>query len=209
MLSKKRVLAALSVAALLIFPALTNIGQTHGVLRLNAALENPSHQTPINSATWRTDSRILAIRKITAAVASGLKRHSFKVSARKFEYCEPYQDTLRRIALDHKGVARSYIKEAGSDDSSLKWEHFYDTAGRLRFVFISGGAVNGSELEHRIYFDEAGERLWEEQKYIKGPGYTFPEKWPDEELQKTDPLNAFNATSPCREVGPRRRPKLT
>jgi len=30
--------------------------------------------------------------------------------------------------------------------------HYYDSRGRLRFVYITGGAVNGSELRHRIFF---------------------------------------------------------
>jgi hypothetical protein len=46
------------------------------------------------------------------------------------------------------------------------------------------GAVNDSHLEHRIWFSPTGQRLWEEHKYVAGPGYTFPRVWPDEELAK-------------------------
>ena len=188
------------------FPVVGENCNSHQTLVANSKIVSPPG--PVTRASWQADSEIQNIRKIVATVNAGLKRHAFKVSQRKFEYCEPYEDTLRRIAIDDKGIARSYVKEGGSDDSALKLEHYYDAAGRLRFVFITGGAVNGSELEHRIYFDEGGQRIREEQKYVKGPGYTFPEKWPDENLQKTRPLGAFNARSPCRQVGPRRRPRL-
>ena len=65
----------------------------------------------------------------------------------------------------------------------------------------------GSELEHRIYLDETGKRIWERHKYVKGPRYTFPEVWPEEELVKSDPGKEFAATSPCPEKksGPRKQ----
>lgn len=125
---------------------------------------------------------------------------AFTVKSRAFEYCEPYEDTARTIATDSKGRVRFYRNEGGSEDSSLKWEHYYDETGRLRFVFITGGAVNGSQLEHRIYFDENGKRLWEEQTYKKGPGYTFPKVWPDDQLQINDPAAKFSSNSTCTEI---------
>jgi hypothetical protein len=129
-----------------------------------------------------------------------LSSKSFTIKKRAFEYCEPYEDTARTIAADSKGMVRFYRNEGGSEDSALTWEHYYDEGGRLRFVFITGGAVNGSKLEHRIYFDETGKRIWEDQVYKKGPGYTFPEVWPDEQLQITDAATKFTSKSQCPEV---------
>ena len=161
--------------------------------------ENALAQEPgaITAANWRQHPKIKAVRSVVESVNAGKAKGAFKNSVRKFEYCEPYEDTLRRMAVDSKGIVRWYQKEAGSEDSSLSWEHYYDEAGRLRFVFISGGAVNGAKLEHRIYFDESGKRIWEEHKYVKGPEYTFPEVWPDEQLQKSDAGKAVAAASPC------------
>jgi hypothetical protein len=154
----------------------------------------------ITRENWQQHPQIEAVRTVVEAVEAGLKKGVYKVSKREFEYCEPYQDTVRLMATERSGRVRRFERQAGSEDSSLTWKHYYDEGGRLRFVFITGGATNGSELEHRIYFDEAGKRIWEEQKYVKGPGYTFPEVWPDAELQKTDPAKAFAASSPCPEV---------
>jgi hypothetical protein len=158
----------------------------------------------ITKANWQQHPKIKEVRAIVQAVKMGMSRKSFTIRRRAFEYCEPYEDVERLIASDSRGRVRFYLNDAGSDDSALKTEHYYDEAGRLRFVFINGGAVNGSHLEHRIYFDEAGKRLWEEHTYTKGPGYTFPEVWPDEQLQINNPAAKFASMSPCPEV---KRPK--
>jgi hypothetical protein len=159
----------------------------------------------ITAANWRQHPKIKAVREMVAAVDGGMKKGILKASTRRFEYCEPYEDTVRRRVVDSRGVVRRYDREGGSEDSSLTLRHYYDPQGRLRFVFITGGAVNGAQLEHRIYFDENAERIWEEHKYPKGPEYSFPEVWPDEHLQKSDPAKAFAAVSPCTEAKARSR----
>ncbi|MGB7921651.1 MAG: hypothetical protein WCF57_00265 [Pyrinomonadaceae bacterium] len=154
----------------------------------------------ITKANWQQHPQIKAVRTVVETVEADVKKGIYKVSKRMFDYCEPYEDTVRVMAVDSEGRVGRYEKEAGSEDSSLAWKHYYDQSGHLRFVFITGGAVNGSTLEHRIYFDEAGKRIWEDQKYTKGPGYTFPSVWPDDQLQMADPAKAFSAASPCPEI---------
>jgi hypothetical protein len=151
----------------------------------------------ITAANWQQHPQIKLVRAIVESIQKETAKGVFKTSQQKFEYCDSYEDTLRKLTVDGQGVARRYETQGGSDDSSLTTEHYYDSSGRVRFVFISGGAVNGSVLEHRIYFDETGKRIWEEHKYLKGPGYTFPEVWPDERLQISQPAAAFAAKSPC------------
>jgi len=186
----------LAAAVLLLSSMITSAG----VHASQSSFQQPAPVAPVDAANWKNDARIQAIRKMVDAVNAALTRRHYKISQRKFEFCEPYKDTLRRIAVDRNGIVRSYVTEAGSEDSALKWEYYYDESGRLRFVFISGGAVNESQLEHRIYFAEDGKRIWEEHKYVKGPGYTFPEIWPDEDLKKTKVARAFSATSACPEI---------
>lgn len=161
----------------------------------------------ITKANWQRHPKITQVRAIVQSVKAGIGRKSLTVRKRAFEYCEPYEDTARTIATDAKGRVRFYGNEGGSDDSALKWEYYYDERGRLRFVFITGGAVNGSKLEHRIYFDENGKRLWEDHTYKKGPGYTFPEVWPDEQLQINDAAAKFSSKSPCEEKGQKAKGK--
>ena len=57
---------------------------------------------------------------------------------------------MKAVFFDGTNTARRYIEENGSDDSALKFSYYYDAKKALRFVFIEGGAVNGSEMEHRI-----------------------------------------------------------
>lgn len=164
---------------------------------------------PITQNNWQRHPQIKAVRQVVESVNAGIRKSIFKSAKRVFEYCEPYEDTLRKIAVDSIGVVRRYEKQGGSEDSSLTWEHYYDSAGRLRFVFISGGAANGARLEHRIYFDEGSQRIWESHKYTKGPEYSFPEVWPDDQLQKSDPANAFKADSKCPETKVRQPRKMS
>jgi hypothetical protein len=156
----------------------------------------------ITKANRQQHPKIKAIRSIVQAVKTGMTGKSLTTKKRSFEYCEPYEDTVRLIATDSQSRARFYQTEGGSEDSSLKFEHYYDERGRLRFVFITGGAVNGSHMEHRIYFDETGKRIWEEQALKKGPGYTWPEVWPDDQLQINDPAAKFISQSSCPEIKP-------
>ena len=153
----------------------------------------------VTKENWRQHPKIKEVRAVYQEVKAGLSRRSLARKRRMFEYCEPYADTVRAIATDAKGRVRFYQTEGGSDDSSLTFEHYYDEAGRLRFVFITGGAVSGSKLEHRIYFDADGKRIWEEHS-ATAPGYTWPEVWPEEQLQTSDPGTKFASDSPCPEV---------
>jgi hypothetical protein len=154
----------------------------------------------VTKANWQQHPKIRAVRAVVQSVKTGMAKKSLTTRRRAFEYCEPGADTSRVLATDSGGRARFYQTEGGSEDSSLKFEHYYDEGGRLRFVFITGGAVNGSQLEQRIYFDEAGKRIWEEHTYKKGPGYTWPEVWPEDELQLTDAAAKFSSASPCPEA---------
>jgi len=171
----------------------------------NEALDQTQESDRISEANWQRHPEIKAVRRVVQLVNAGLRKAAFKTSKREFEYCEPYEDILRRISVDSRGLVRRYEKQAGSEDSSLTWQHYYDDSGRLRFVFISGAAVNGAHLEHRIYIDGSGQRIWEGHRYVKGPEYSFPEVWPDEQLQKVDPAKAFAAASRCPATKVRKR----
>jgi hypothetical protein len=201
-------LACALVAALMLFTASSPQSSPLKSSASAALLKGSPNLAPqetdgeITKANWMGHPKIKQVRAVVQAVNAGLSRKTFTVRKRAFEYCEPYADAARTLATDSRGRARFYKNEGGSDDSALKWEHYYDDAGHLRFVLITGGAVNGSELEHRIYFDETGKRIWEEQTYKKGPGYTFPKVWPDDQLQITDPAGKFSSASPCPEVKP-------
>ncbi len=148
----------------------------------------------ITEKNWKTAPEVVEVRKIYEANQKAKK--SWKMQSKKWGYCQPGEDMSRMLIADDKKVPRIYSHSGGSEDSSLTFENYYDENGKLRFVFITGGAVNGSKLEHRIYFRANGDRFWELQKYVKGPGYTFPNPWPKEEMA-FDPSAAFSAKNEC------------
>ena len=91
---------------------------------------------------------------------------------------------------------RSYHVVRGSDNSAVQVAYYYDAAGALRFVLATAGAVNGTAIEYRIYLSQAGKRLWQARRKLKGPGYTFPAELPDDWLVEK-PMQAFHAKDPC------------
>ena len=92
--------------------------------------------------------------------------------------CAPYGATSAcTLGRDAQGVARWFEREGGSDDSLMRERLYYDGQGRLRFIFVHMGAVNGTVQEHRIYFGEQGQRVRASFKTVSGPGYTFPQTW--------------------------------
>jgi hypothetical protein len=153
----------------------------------------------ITRENWIGHPDIVEVRNLYKNLVELKDSGKLLVKERKFDYCEPYRDTLRRLYSDEKGNPMIYHYERGSDDSAIRAELYYDSHAALRFGFVKAGAVNGTALEHRIYFSAAGERIWEIQKLLKGPGYTFPTIWPDSDLPG-NPQKAFIEDNPCAEV---------
>ncbi len=153
----------------------------------------------INQKNWTSHPRIKEIRKTYEETEKLISAGKLKGAKREFEYCEPYIDTEREIFINKKGRVLKYVISKGSDDSAVTESFYFDENGQLRFVYAECGAVNDTHLEVRIYLDEKGKRLWENRKLVSGPGYTFPNPWPDEELV-FDPKKAFESHNKCHEI---------
>jgi len=160
-----------------------------------------AQEEEITSTNWQQHPRIKAVRATVQSIDTGIKNGSFNSSERRFKDCS---EIFRKKAVDARGVARRYERKSEDESGIDTEEYYYDEAGRVRFVFIFGWvyteAVPRSELEHRIYFDETGKRIWEQNKYLKGPGdptRSVFEVWSDEDLVLRDPAKAFSASSPC------------
>jgi len=52
----------------------------------------------ITAANWRQHPEVKAVRSIVESINAGATKGVFKTAVRKFEYCEPYEDTLRKMA---------------------------------------------------------------------------------------------------------------
>ncbi len=139
-------------------------------------------QEPITRSNWEKHPRIVEIRRIVVEIDARIANRSLTKKQAEQEYSEPYKDVLRQAFVDQRGIIRKFIRSAGSDDSAITYNHYYDDAGHLRFAYFLGGAANGTRIQHRIYFDSHGNKIWEVQKLVEGPGYTFPTEWPVEDI---------------------------
>jgi hypothetical protein len=140
----------------------------------------------LTARDWKGSPEIEAVRRIVRDVDRRVRAGKLQASARPFQACGPSEDAERRIYAGADGRAAKFVRQSGGAEAALTFEEYYDEAGRLRYVFIHGGAVNGALLEHRIWLDPEGNRLWEEQKLRRG-SYPFPTAWPDRDLWPTAP----------------------
>ncbi len=139
-------------------------------------------QGPITESNWQNHPRIVEIRKIVVEIDTLISEGSLAKKQAGQEYSEPYVDVLRQAFVDAKQIIRKFVRSAGSDDSAITGNYYYDGSGHLRFAYYLGAAVNGTRIQHRIYFDTHGNKIWEIQKLVEGPGYTFPTEWPAEDI---------------------------
>jgi hypothetical protein len=151
---------------------------------------------PITAANWQRHPAIAEIRAIYRDIRQAETAGRLRKEERSFGYCRAYEDSERALYRDAGGAVRSYHVGRGSDDSAVQVAYYYDGHGALRFVFAKAGAVNDSSYEYRIYLARSGERLWQERRHLKGPGYSFPSELPDDWLVR-DPRQAFEAAHPC------------
>ncbi|WP_424951876.1 hypothetical protein [Deinococcus sp.] len=108
--------------------------------------------------------------------------------------CQGVLDSLRVIWKDGQGVIRRYTVQGGGSDSAMTVSQYYGPDGRLSFALVQAGAVNGTEIETRLYYGPAGNLLRQDERTVHGPGYPFG---PVVERIVAFPDVAFTAPAPC------------
>jgi len=153
---------------------------------------------PVTTENWRTHPGVEEIRRIVQEVTELEQDGKLKVAERAgHDSCENYEgDMFRTISRDAKGRARKLTLDAGSQDSSVTVDAYYDLEIKLRFVFVKASAANDTVYEYRIYFGRDGEKIWEQRTLVRGPGYTFPTPWL-EEFTPRDPEARFASSTTC------------
>lgn len=146
---------------------------------------------PITQDNWLNHPEVVEVRKLYNDIEQAIKEKRLILQTKDIAYTGPHQPTLKKVFIDENHAVRKYVEERGSEDSSLTCNFYYDTNKMLRFVFVEGAAVCGSVLEHRIYFDFCGKRMWENSKYTKGPEGYWPAEWPEKALIR-EPWSRFN-----------------
>lgn len=72
---------------------------------------------------------------------------------------------------DSAGTIRRLRWSGGTADHAETHSYFYDAMGRLRFAYVTLGAVNGTQSEERVYFTGAGDVVRRVRRLVRGPGY--------------------------------------
>ncbi len=148
----------------------------------SAVTPEPEGPPPLLSArTWKKDPRIRAIQKLVREIDEAQRHGKLVESARPFQACGPGEDAERRLYAGLDGRIVKYLRQVGGEGVALTSEQLYGADGRLRYVFIHGGAVNGAVFEHRIWLDQGGQRLWEEERWRRGR-YPLPAVWSQKDL---------------------------
>lgn len=161
--------------------ATSQLGYQHPAEPSPATPEVP----PLTAKTWQRDRRVRAVQKLVQEIDEAQRQRRLIEASRPFQACGPEEDAERRL-YTLEGRTVKYIRQKGYRDLALTIEQLYDSQGRLRYAFIHGGAVNGAIVDHRLWLDEKGRRLWEAQKWRRGR-YPLPEVWPDQDLTPQAP----------------------
>ena len=61
------------------------------------------------------------------------------------------------VDRDSTGTIRRLRWSGGTEDHAETHSYYYDAVGRLRFAFLTLGAVNGTQREERVYYAGTGE----------------------------------------------------
>jgi hypothetical protein len=162
----------------------------------------------ITAANWERNPQIIAIRGIVGPINAGLKSGAYKTSEREFNNCEGQFFVIRRIARDSRGAVAWYEDYLEGEDATWDFQYYYDSAGRLRFVFAMARSTNGTREQLRIYFDETAKRLWKNDKFLKGPGCPgcFSAYYDSDKALAFDPGKEFANDEGCEEIKAHSKP---
>ena len=156
----------------------------------------------LTKENYQQDARIKAIEAMVQSVQTGMDSGAITPAKRVFEYCQPYGITERIIARDKSGRVRMYEERGGSDNSDRRIKRYYNEAGQLRFVLVTDAIRGGGDLAQKVYYDETGKRLWTDSRVTGAPVNSIPANYPDDVLIVVNPVKAFEAPSPCKEIAP-------
>jgi len=152
------------------------------IFLIAACLTSALMAAAITERNWLNHPKIREVRRIYNKIQAAKKKGRLRVEKKTYPYCHPPTDQKRVLYRDSRGNVAQLTVHRGSDDSATSIENYYDTNSKLRFVFITGGAVNGTQFSHRVYLSKSKKIIWEKYKKLKGPGYPFPRKWPKSNL---------------------------
>src|SRR5207249_516727 len=169
---------------------------------------------------WKNDPHVKEVRAIYDEIRAGVKDNRYEIRTRNFDVesslcSSPYPINSKSLVKDEANRVRMLkIVQVISHRELLSVERYYDTAGKLRFVYVDYGSNNG-----RIYLNAEGKVFWaveqDGNKFTVGD-YTN-EDWQIQPSDAADAKEGFRSHESCPEVKKkhalqlcaRRRPRQT
>ena len=141
------------------------------------------------SSSALADKAIARLDRLQRSVDRALKKGRLKSEA-----CNETDPPTADYALDRdrKGRVRRFTSGYGSEDSVMVDVTYYDLKGRPRLITRTAGAVNGTHLNIRFYYNTKGVQFARRDKK-EGVGYPFGEV-----ILEKDPTLAFQKA--CAEL---------
>lgn len=139
-----------------------------------AAAEAGPGATPITDKNWQNHPLIKEIRSLVNQTDEAIK-------AKTLNDLTAAMGGWHAWGIDPGHVRKLRVVSKG-DTETITYDHYYDPAEPLRFVFVQAQAANGTKVEYRIYFNSRVVRIWENRRETAGPGHPFPQTIPDEQL---------------------------
>jgi hypothetical protein len=137
----------------------------------------------ITSSNWLNHPMVLEVRVLYKDIEDAVSVKALSKTSASRE--ESWGVTAEYQAWsDKSGQIRKFVYASGTEDSAITVSQYHDSQGVLRFAFVTAGAVNGTQMQYRVYFTATGKRFWEDVRQIKGPGYFFPDSVPEEWLSR-------------------------
>ena len=133
---------------------------------------------PARAGHADTEQEIRAVRAVYQEVTQAIAANRLTRTEKTVRcHNDPWDDDVT-VWTDASGRVRQLTIEGGTDDHAETLEFYYDSAGRLRFIFASRGAVNMTGEEERVYYAADRRVLRRVETLTHGPGYPFSEAAP-------------------------------
>ena len=159
-------------------------------------------QYAVTMEDWKNHPDVKEVRVIYDEIKNGIKENRYKTKTRNFDVespaCSTYPIKSETLVIDEANRPRMLkTDQIKSHRESFTVEQYYDTAGRLRFVF-----VDHASGPTRIYLNTEGKVFWaieqDGDKFTVGDYSTGD--WETEPNNATVAKKVFNADGSCPEI---------
>lgn len=159
-------------------------------------------QYTVKMEDWRNQPDVKDVRTIYEEIRAGIKENRYKTKTRNFDVesplCVTYPIKSQTLAVDDANRPRMLkTSQIKSHRELFTVERYYDTAGRLRFVFVDHSPENV-----RIYLNAEGKVFWaveqDGDKFTVGSYSTGD--WETEPSNATVAKEVFNEDGSCPEI---------